>query len=401
MRDLFSQRSIAGEVEPNELAQLRERLSAAGMPLKDLSQSNPTKVGLQRADALFSLDSPENSIYNPEPKGLLRARTALSEHFAHKNRDISPDNLFLCASTSEGYSWLFKLLCDAGDAVLIPKPGYPLFEHLAALEDVCTLAYPLEYAHGSGWHIDVAAMEAALASELGKRVKAIIVINPNNPTGSYVRNQEREAILELCERRSLALVADEVFFDFPLDEAVERHSFIGEERVLSFVLDGLSKRLGMPQMKLGWIAVSGPSREVARAKKRLELIADTFLSAGTPVMNALSFLLSQESAFVDSLLGRMRKNYSIYHSVLEAPGSPHRVLACQGGWTALIESPALLEEERIAALLLQQKGIAAQPGFFFDIERGVHFAFSLIIHPQWAREWSMEYRELFDALQAQ
>ncbi len=166
--------------------------------------------------------------------------------------------------------------------MLIPKPGYPLFEHLAALEHVRTMAYPVEYAHSSGWHIEVAEMESMLASEYGGRIKALIVINPNNPTGSYIRKGERSAILRLCERYGMALIADEVFFDFPLDDAAERESFIGEERVLTFVLDGLSKRLGMPQMKLGWIAVSGPPQEALRAKKRLELIADTFLSAGTP-----------------------------------------------------------------------------------------------------------------------
>ncbi|MEN6499351.1 MAG: pyridoxal phosphate-dependent aminotransferase [Rectinema sp.] len=401
MRDLFSKRSMAGEVDSNELAMIREQIVLQGRQLKDLSQSNPTKVGILRDPELFSLISPENAIYNPEPKGLFRARTTLSDHLAQKKRQVSPENLFLCTSTSEGYSWLFKLLCDAGDAIFVPKPGYPLFEHLAVLEHVRTVAYPLEYAHASGWHIDVAELESMLASESGKEIKALIVINPNNPTGSYVRTREREAILALCERHGLALIADEVFFDFPLDEAVERQSFIGEDRVLTFVLDGLSKRLGMPQMKLGWISISGPSGDVRRAQKRLELIADTFLSAGTPVMNALPSLLAQESVFVDNLLGRIRKNYSIYRTILEEEGSPHRVLLCQGGWTTLIESPALLEEEKIAALLLQQKGIVAQPGFFFDIERGVHFAFSLIIPPAWASAWCREYKELFDTLQTQ
>lgn len=401
MCDLFSERSEAGESEPNELARIREQLSGEGRPLKDLSQSNPTRVGLSRAPELFSLKTPENAIYSPEPKGLFRSRMALSEHFALKKRDISPENLFLCASTSEGYAWLFKLLCDAGDIVLIPKPGYPLFEQLAAFELVRTRAYSLEYTHSSGWHIDVDGIESMLASEQGARIKALIVINPNNPTGSYVRDGERAAILGLCERYGLALVADEVFFDFPLDDAVERRSFIGEERVPTFVLDGLSKRLGMPQMKLGWIAVSGPSGEVARAKKRLELIADTYLSAGTPVMNALPSLLDRESVFLHELLARIRENYSTYRAVLERQESPHRVLACQGGWTALIESPAFLEEEKVAELLLRQKGISAQPGFFFDIERGVHFAFSLIIPQTWAASWSKEYKELFDTLQTQ
>lgn len=401
MHDFFSKRSEAGEAAPNVLALIREQFSGEQRPLKDLSQSNPTKVGLSHAPGLFSLKNPENAVYTPEPKGLFHSRAALSEHLAREQRKISPENIFLCASTSEGYAWLFKLLCDAGDIVLIPKPGYPLFEHLAALEHVRTMAYPLEYAHSSGWHIEVAEMESMLASEYGGRIKALIVINPNNPTGSYIRKGERSAILRLCERYGMALIADEVFFDFPLDDAAERESFIGEERVLTFVLDGLSKRLGMPQMKLGWIAVSGPPQEALRAKKRLELIADTFLSAGTPIMNALPSLFAQESAFLQELLTRIRENYLIYRTILEQQGSPHRVLACQGGWTALIESPAFFEEEKIAGLLLQQKGISAQPGFFFDMERGVHFAFSLIIPQEWATSWCREYKEFFDALQTQ
>lgn len=401
MDNLFSKRSSAGEAEPNGLSRIREKLGAQGVVVKDLSQSNPTKVGLVRDASLYSLSAPENSLYTPNPRGLIRARQALSEHLAQKQRPISSENLFLCASTSEGYSWLFKLLCDAGDAVLIPKPGYPLFEYLATLEQVRTLAYPLEYSHPSGWHIDIDALEASFASKEAAKVKAIIVINPNNPTGSYIGQKERSVVLEFCERHSLALIADEVFFDFPLDETVERRSFVGEGRVLTFVLDGLSKCLGMPQMKLGWIAVSGPEHETVRAKKRLELIADTFLSAGTPIMNALPSLLAREPEFLSVLLARTRENYSIYRALLEGNESPHRVLTCQGGWTALVESPSFFEEEKIAEMLLLQKGIFAQPGFFFDMEHGVHFAFSLIIAQEWARAWCGEYKEFFDQLQTE
>jgi Aspartate/tyrosine/aromatic aminotransferase len=286
--------------------------------------------------------------------------------------------------------------------VLIPKPGYPLFEHLAALEHVRTLAYPLEYAHTSGWHIDTDAIGETLSGVEGARIKALVVINPNNPTGSYIRRAERAILLDLCERHGLALISDEVFFDFPLDDLVERESFIGETRVLTFVLDGLSKRLGMPQMKLGWIAASGPEASVAAAKRRLELIADTFLSAGTPIMNALPELLGRESEFIRQMLLRTRANYAQYRAILErSENSPHRVLSCQGGWTALVESPAYLDEERIAQMLLETNGISAQPGYFFDFERGVHFAFSLIIPECDAEACCDEYRAFFDSLQVQ
>lgn len=389
-----------GETEPNELAKIRAQYLGNHETIKELSQSNPTKVGLKRSSEFYRLDAEGNCIYNPEPQGLTAAREALSMHFAEKGRGISPDNLFFCASTSEGYAWLFKLLCDPGDVVLIPKPGYPLFEHLAMLEFVRTSAYPLEYSHPSGWHIDIAAIARYLETQQGRRAKAIIVINPNNPTGSYIRASERAAILELCERYELALIADEVFFDFPLSDSIECASFIGEERVLTFVLDGLSKRLGMPQMKLGWICVSGPSILESRAKKRLELIADTFLSAGTPIMNALPRLLSSEDSFLEEMRRRIRENYAIYRSILEFNESPHRVLACQGGWTALVESPSYMDEEKTAALLLLQKGIAAQPGYFFDMEKGIHFAFSLILPQDSAAAWSKEYRDFFEDLEA-
>lgn len=398
MRRVFSTRSDMGEIEANELAKIRAQLLDNRKTIKELSQSNPTKVGLNRKSEFYRLDEEENCMYNPEPQGLASAREALSKHLAEKGRHIPPENLFLCSSTSEAYAWLFKLLCDPGDVVLIPKPGYPLFEHLAALEFVHTASYLLEYSHQSGWHIDTAAIARYLETEQGRRARAIIVINPNNPTGSYIRAEERMAILDLCERYELALIADEVFFDFPLFDSKDHVSFIGETRVLTFVLDGLSKRLGMPQMKLGWICVSGPSRLEISAKKRLELIADTFLSAGTPIMNALPRLLSSENAFLETMRTRIRENYTTYRSVLESNESPHRVLICQGGWTALIESPAYMDEEKIAALLLTQKGIAAQPGYFFDIEKGVHFAFSLILPQDSAAAWSKEYRDFFEEL---
>jgi aspartate/methionine/tyrosine aminotransferase len=399
MRDIFSARSEAGTHEQNALSRSRERLAREGRTLKELSQSNPTMVGLGRDPLLFKLDCTENELYTPEPRGLRSARSALSAHYAALRRSIDAENLFLCASTSEAYSWLFKLLCDPGDAVLIPKPGYPLFEHLAALEHVRTLAYTLEYAHASGWHIDIESIAASLAGPEGARVKALIVINPNNPTGSYVRRAERARLLDLCEQYGLALISDEVFFDFPMEEAVERESFAGERRALTFVLDGLSKRLGMPQMKLGWIALSGPDAGVSAARRRLELIADTFLSAGTPIMNALPGLLARESEFLSQMLPRIRANYAQYREILEGyEGSPHRVLVCQGGWTALIESPAYLDEERVALALLETTGISALPGYFFDFERGVHFAFSLIIPENEARSWCAEYRGFFDSL---
>ncbi|OQB95040.1 MAG: Glutamate-pyruvate aminotransferase AlaA [Spirochaetes bacterium ADurb.Bin110] len=400
MKNIFSRRSNAGEAEPNELSKIRTWRSSTGLPIKDLSNTNPTKAELDwESSDLISLAAKDNVFYDPEPRGLYRAREAISDHFVSYSKNMPPDSYFLCASTSEGYSWLFKLLCDTGDAVLVPKPGYPLFQHLAELDSVKVLTYRLEYVHPSGWYVNLDELSSILAADYTRRIKAIVIINPNNPTGSYIRKGERTEILDLCEKYDLALIADEVFFDFPIDENIERKTFVGENRVLTFVLDGLSKRMGLPQLKLAWITISGPGQEVSKAKKRLDLIADTFLSVNTPIMNALPFLFEHETAFLCRLLGRIRENYAVYIEILTGKASPHRVLCCQGGWTALIESPSYLEEDKIAQRLLKEKGIFAQPGYFFDIDNGVHFAFSLIIPTINAFCWCMEYRDFFETLE--
>jgi len=401
MQNIFSVRSAAGESETNELTKLRMLLLNEGRELKDISLSNPTKVDLERPKELLTLNSARNRFYEPDPKGLFAARENLSRHLRSQGKSVSPDDIFLCASTSEAYSWLFKLLCDPGDKVLIPKPGYPLFEHLAILEHVQTEIYQLEYVHPSGWRINIEALEETLSRSASSRIKAIVVINPNNPTGSYVHQDERQKILDLCEQYGLALISDEVFFEFPLQALVKRTSFVGERSVLTFVLDGLSKRVGLPQMKLSWIAVSGPNKAANAAKLRLELISDTFLSVSTPIMNALPKIFKHEFEFLHQMNQRIHENYFGYKSILEKEQSPHRVLTCEGGWTAIIESPAYKGEERIAQMLIARTGIFAQPGFFFDFDKGVHFAFSLILPNEIAERWCREYEEFYESLKAQ
>ncbi len=383
----------------NALARLKAARAAAGLPILDFSASNPTRVGLSHtreteAAALLSpwLDA-ANLRYTPDPRGLLRAREALAAFYAASARgpSLSPADFFLCASTSEAYGLLFKLLCESGDAVLVPKPGYPLFDFLAGLEAVEARPYRLDYFHPAGWRIDLDSVEAAL--EAG-RARALVLINPNNPTGSYVRDGEREALVELCERHGAALICDEVFFPFGL-EAQETASFLGEERVLTFTLDGLSKLAGLPQAKLGWIAVSGPAADKAEAEGRLEIIADTYLSAGTPVMNALGALLEASAAFRAELGSRLAANLAALRAALEGGDSPHRVLRCDGGWTALIESPRLEGEEELAAGLLTERGLYSQPGYFFDMEKEAYFTASLILPPADLAAGAREYRDFF------
>lgn len=388
MRIPFSAR-IPWPAPENALSALRAELHAQGAPVLDFSESNPTRVGLgASADRLGFLLDPANARYEPDPRGLPHAREALAEDYrirAGQAGGMGSRDIFLCASTSEAYGWLFKLLCDPGDAVIVPKPGYPLFEHLAGLEAVEARTYRLEYTHPTGWHIDLDSVEAALKSG---RARALILINPNNPTGSYVGCRERETLVDLCARHRCALIVDEVFHGFPVEAdahpraASGRSSFAGEDRVLCFVLDGLSKRLCMPQMKLGWIAASGPERTLREAEGRLEILADAYLSAGTPIMNAFPALLATAEDFAGPCRQRLAANIIRLRLILEGEHSPHRVLSCHGGWTAIIESPRLHSEEDLALGLLREEGLWSQPGYFFDMEREAYFTAGLILEPK-------------------
>jgi hypothetical protein len=375
-------------------------MRAEGMPILDFSESNPTRVGFGSLSLVGLLD-PANLRYEPDPRGILRAREALAVDYANRHGSLSPrsDDLFLCASTSEAYGWLFKLLCDPGDAVLVPKPGYPLFDYLAGLEAVAARPYRLDYVHPLGWRIDLDSVREGL--EAG-RARAIVLINPNNPTGSYIRNGERKVLVELCARYGCALIADEVFFGFPVEGGVVEgggaSSFVGEDEVLCFVLDGLSKRLGLPQMKLGWIAASGPSRLLDEAKGRLEILADAYLSAGTPIMNALPSLLAESEVFEQPCRERLVANVSVLRGILEGPRSPHRVLRCEGGWTAIVESPRLLSEEELAMGLLREEDLWSHPGYFFDMESEAFFTVGLILPPELLDRGARAYAAYFERL---
>lgn len=387
MSSSFSSR-LSWPAPPNALSLARAELRAEGRDVLDWSESNPRRVlpleGYRDPDLSVLLGGEANLRYDPDPRGLFRAREALagfrSGHArpaASGTADVS--RYFLTSSTSEGYGWLFKLLCDPGDAVLVPKPGYPLFDYLAGLEAVEALPWRLEYSHPQGWRVDFDSIEAGIDAHRGGpgRIRAIVLINPNNPTGSYIADEERERLIAIAEREGLALVVDEVFLPFALEG--QGRSFEGEERVLTFVLDGLSKSFGLPQLKLGWIAASGPPALLAEAKDRLEIIADTYLSAGTPVMNALPSLLAQGAVFSAALRSRMLRNLELLRAGLEGSGSPHRVYRCEGGWTAVIESPRFHGEEETALRLLREAGLWSQPGHFFDMEREVLFTASLIL----------------------
>ena len=283
---MFAERT-GWDLAPNALAKRLEQLRAAGAEILDLTESNPTRVGLAYpADLLAPLADPGGLLYDPQPKGLLPARQAVASLYATKGAPVGPERVLLTASTSEAYSHLFRLLANPGDEILVPRPSYPLFGYLADLSDVKTVSYPLRL-QGDRWRVDPEELNSAA----GPRVRAVVVVHPNNPTGSALTAEEWTAIAELCLRRGLALISDEVFADYFREEAggLPRTLLGGPagEGPLTFALGGLSKFLGLPQMKLGWIACSGPPDLLAPALERLELIADTYLSLNTPVQRAL------------------------------------------------------------------------------------------------------------------
>lgn len=365
---------------PNPLAAALEERRAAGKEILDLTESNPTRCGFEydQQRILRALSRPEALRYQPESCGMKPAREAVAQYYreqaarqAEKAGAVpSADHILLTSSSSESYSFLFRLLCEAGDEVLVPAPSYPLLEYLAALQDVRLVHYPLHYDHG--WQMDLAALEAALTPQS----KAVVVVHPNNPTGSFVKLEEAERLAELCARNRLALIADEVFLDFAHD-SVARRSFAQHGSILTFALSGLSKICGLPQLKLGWIALGGPADLVGAARERLEVIADTFLSVSTPAQLALPELLADRHRFQRQVAARISENLQQLDGQL-ASHPQFRRLEAEGGWYAVLRVPAVRSDEEACLHLLREHGILLHPGHFFDFPGEGHLVLSLI-----------------------
>jgi alanine-synthesizing transaminase len=385
----FSRR-LSLEHSTNELSLMSGQFAAQGQAVLNLSESNPTKCGLSPGGIAEALANPENVRYQPEPRGLSSSRECLARRYGG-----SPDSYFMTASTSESYSWLFKLLCDPGDSILVPQPGYPLFEHLASLESVRAVPYRLEYSHPSGWSIDTGQL-AGLLDSTG--AKAVVVISPNNPTGSYLTGVERDAIVRLCSSRGIALIADEVFHPYRVEAELLPPRIGGEEGCLCFSLDGLSKLTGTPQLKLGWLQLSGPAIEVREAIVRLEIIADSYLSASTPAMNALSKMLGSADAFIEGVRSRLCDNLAQARRIFGGSESPYRVRRCDGGWTAIVEYPRYQGEEETVVGLLRESHVLVQPGYFYDIEHDGCLALSLILEPAVFSRAAFLVRRYIDSL---
>ncbi|HPC83655.1 MAG TPA: pyridoxal phosphate-dependent aminotransferase [Thermoanaerobaculaceae bacterium] len=363
----FSSRTPA-DLEPNRITLAR----AAHPPAYDLTDSNPTRCGIPYPeDLLRPLADPAGLAYRPDPRGLVEARRAVSAEYARQGAAVPVERLVLTASTSEAYALLFKLLCEPGEAVLVGVPSYPLFDHLARVEGVRTEPYHLD--PDQGWRLDLHELAAAPAD-----TRAVVVVHPNNPTGSYLDPGDAAALQALCAARGWALVVDEVFLDFPLAEGGQRaRSLAGSATCLTFALGGLSKSVGLPQLKLGWIAASGPEDVVAPALERLEYLADTFLSVATPVQLAAAELLARGATVRAAIRTRCRSNLTVLREVVgRCPAL--EVLPPGGGWSAVLRFPAVVDEEELAVELLERDGVAVQPGFFFDFPRDGHLVLSLL-----------------------
>jgi alanine-synthesizing transaminase len=350
------------DLRPSPLFTLLQQKRSSGEKLLDLTESNPTKCGfIHPSSKLAGPDSLQRSmLYEPDPKGLLSARRAISGWYKRQNISVNPDRIILASSTSEAYSFLFRLLCDVGDVVAVPKPSYPLFEYLARLNDVLCQEYRLAY--DGEWHIDLSSVDETLSSN----AEALVLVHPNNPTGSFVKKEERNQILSRA--RGIPVIVDEVFsaFSFANDER-RADSFAGTESTLTFTLNGLSKLLGLPQMKLAWIVVSGPDGECAEAVQRLEVLADTYLSVGTAVQLALPQLLNDPEPMTQKILARTRSNFESLRMACGA-GSPATVFQCEGAWNAILRLPEKRSDEEWALELLQRSGVLTHPGHLFDIE---------------------------------
>jgi alanine-synthesizing transaminase len=367
---MFSSR-LPSALEENAVTRARARLQAAGTPVIDLTETNPTQVGIPYPpDVLAALASPAALSYTPEPLGLPGAREAVSRDYARQGVAIPPERIVLTASTSEAYSTLFKLLCDAGDEVLIPQPSYPLFDLLSRLDDVRTVPYALQM-YGA-WSLDRASIERAFSP----RTRAILVVTPNNPTGSMLDHDDTAWLLGVCAARGVALIADEVFADYAHSK---RHSATAALRGadLCFSLGGLSKSAGLPQLKLGWIAVGGPDALVRAAIDRLELICDTYLSVATPVQEAAASLIEAGATIRAAIQQRIAANLDTCRALVAAQADM-TMLEPDAGWCVVLRVPATESEEQRVLRLLEAHHVLVHPGYFFDFPSEAFLVLSLL-----------------------
>lgn len=366
--------------KPNRLTEILARKRQEGSPVIDLTQSNPTKAGFHYPlDVVRAFEDANMLRYEPSPQGSLAAREAVSAYYARRGRDVSPGRIFLTASTSEAYSYVFKLLTNPGDSVLVPRPSYPLFEYLACMDSLQVAPYPLRY--DNGWSIDIEGTPGGAS--------VLALVNPNNPTGSFVKSSE----LEWLARLGLPIISDEVFSDYAFaPDSARAATLVDFVDGLSFSLSGLSKIAGLPQMKLGWIVVNGPKDLRREAMARLEWIADTYLSVGAPVQCAAPKLLAFADGFQDVIRARTTANLRFARQLLD--GSAAEVLKVEAGWSATVRMPRVRSEEEYAVELLERDDVLVQPGYFYDFESEAYLVVSLLTEDAPFREGITRIRNL-------
>ena len=377
---MFSQRT-SWPTSPSRLAARLAQFRREGAQLFDLTESNPTRCGFIYDNPAIqdALGAPETLHYYPNPRGLRTAREAVAGYYEERGQPIPTDRIFLTTSSSEAYSMCFRLLCDPGDEVLIPAPSYPLFNFLADLDNVKLKRYPLRYDHG--WSIDI----EALASMVTERTKAILVVSPNNPTGSLLSERDRDSLIRLALKHDLALIADEVFLDYAWDESRPTQTIDSRGVCLTLAISGLSKISALPQMKLGWVLIRGPIGVDANAAARLEVISDTYLSVATPTQVATRTLLEQRKLIQPQIRERVSANLAFLDGKLGG-SSPVTRLEADGGWYAILRVPKSLSDEDWAIFLLETASVSVHPGFLFDFESQGHLVLSLISRDDEFRE---------------
>ncbi|MBI3315565.1 MAG: pyridoxal phosphate-dependent aminotransferase [Candidatus Omnitrophica bacterium] len=371
-----------------KLGVLRNR----GRRVLDLTESNPTRCGFRYLGPglLKPLADAANLVYEPDCLGLPEARAAVCRYYAEHGVTVHPKRVFLTASTSESYDHLFRLFCDPLDGILVPEPSYPLLSYLAEFSGARLEPYPLRYRQGR-WGVDLERFQEALSQ--GSR--AVVIVNPNNPTGNFMTSEETKAIQTLCRSKNIPVIADEVFLDYGWGSD-RPQSLADSKEVLTFTLSGVSKVLGLPQMKLSWMVLSGPEDLTGEARERLEVIADTFLSVNTPAQRAFPDWMAKRGEIRAEILGRLRENHQALLAVFGTDG-PVRVLEAQGGWYAVLESQSSLTDEEIVLRLLENEGVLVHPGYLFDFPAGNFLVLSLLPPPALFQEG---IQKLFAALRS-
>jgi alanine-synthesizing transaminase len=372
---MFSDRT-GWNLERNKLSEALAKRRSSGLPMIDLMQSNPTQCGFHfdSQKILTGLNNPASLQYEPDPQGLPQAREAVAAYYRSRNCQLSIDDIFLTTSTSEAYSFLFRMLCNPGDELLIPQPGYPLFSFLAGIQDVSLVRYPLVYDHG--WQIDFHSLQQAITP----RTRGIIVVHPNNPTGHFCKLAEMERLNQICSERQIDIISDEVFLDFSLENAIPP-TFAANSKVLTFTMSGLSKISGLPQMKVAWLTAAGPDPLKQQAIARLEMIADTYLSMNTPIQLALPVLLEQRHLFWQQWLTRAQNNLAHLDKLLASQKLCTR-LKTEGGWYAVLKTLSTVGDDELALELLTTHGVYVHPGHFYDFPADGYWVVSLIAPEQ-------------------